>query len=86
MSVPSITQYFPFSPEYSSWEDWNGNLILYFSSEPIGLFPEDNWQMGAAQIMSLPTFAAYPVSAPETFNSWQDWAHSFSQIVNGPSR
>lgn len=86
MSVPSVTQYFPFSPEYTTWEDWNGNLALYFGSEPIGIYPEENWQAAAAQIASLPTFAAYPISAPETFDDWQTWAANFTQILNGPSR
>jgi hypothetical protein len=86
MSVPSVTQYFPFSPDYTTWEDWSGNLGLYFGSQPIGITSEEDWQAGASQIMSLPTFSAYPVSAPETFDNWQDWAFSFSEIVNGPSR
>jgi hypothetical protein len=85
MSVPSITQHFPFSPEYSTWEDWNGNIVLYFGSEPIGITVDTNWQAGAAQIMNLAPFASYPVSAPESFDNWQDWANSFTQIVNGPS-
>lgn len=86
MSVLSLTQYFPFSPDYSSWEDWIGNLTIYFGSEPIGITPEEDWQAGATQVMNLSTFAAYPVSAPETFENWQEWANDFTQIVNGPSR
>jgi hypothetical protein len=86
MSVRSIGQFFPCSPEYSTWEDWTGSLTMYFGSEPIGTSSEDNWQEGANQIANLPTFAAYPVSGPETFDNWQDWAVNFSQIVNGPSR
>lgn len=86
MSVLSATQYFPCSPEYSSWEDWNGSITIYFGQQPVGIFPEENWQEGANQIMNLATFAAYPVSSPDTFNSWQEWAANFTQIVNGPSR
>ena len=85
MSVPSITQHFPFSPEYSTWEDWNGNITIYFGSQPIGITSEDEWQVGATQIMNLAVFASYPVSAPESFDNWQDWSSSFTQIVNGPS-
>jgi hypothetical protein len=86
MSVRSVTQFFPCAPEYATWEDWTGSLTMYFGSEPIGTSSEDNWQDGANQISNLPTFAAYPVSGPETFGSWQEWAVSFTQIVNGPSR
>jgi hypothetical protein len=86
MSVPSVTQYFPFSSQYTTWEEWNGNLIMYFGSEPIGVSVDTNWQAGATQIMGLPTFAAYPVSSPDSFDNWQDWADNFTQILNGPSR
>jgi hypothetical protein len=28
----------------------------------------------------------YPVPLPDTFDTWQDWAKEFTEIINGPSR
>jgi hypothetical protein len=77
-----MAQFFPFHPDYSSWEDYNGNLVLYYGQEAIAYNTEDNWQHTAQNIAQTPTFAQFPTPDPMTFNSWQDWAHEFSLIVN----
>lgn len=82
----AIEQFFPFSPSYSTWEDWNGNLIIWYGQETIPHTSEANWKDTANNIAQLPTFAAYPVPSPANFENWQDWANEFTQIVNGPSR
>jgi hypothetical protein len=69
-----------------SWEDWNGNLIMYFGEEPIPYSPEIDWKVTANNVAQLPTFASYPVPIPETYENWQDWALEFTLIINGPSR
>ena len=82
----SIQQFFPFSPSLSSWESWNGNLIQFYGEEPIPYNSEDNWKHTANSVAQLATFGAYPVPSAESFDSWEDWALNFTQIVNGPSR
>jgi len=83
--VHSIQKFFPISPEYMSWEDWNGNLAIYYGREPIMFTPEENWKAGAQNIAALSTFAAYPVPSPDRFEDWQSWARAFTEIINGPS-
>jgi hypothetical protein len=86
MSDPNFQQFFPCTPNDMSWEDWNGNFIIYFGQEPIAYHPEDEWQIAAAQIASLPTFAVYPVPMPDRFEKWQEWAIEVTEIINGQSR
>ena len=82
----SLQQFFPFSPTNMSWEDWNGNLIMYYGEEPIPYSPEIDWKVTASNVAQLPTFASYPVPIPETYENWQDWALEFTLIINGPSQ
>jgi hypothetical protein len=82
----SIQEFFPFVPQYISWEDWNGNLIHFFSEEPIEYHKEKQWRQTAKSVANLPTFSVYPVPDPDNFQEWQDWALEFTQIINGPSR
>ena len=86
MSAPKTQANFPFLPDYMTWEEWNGNFVIYYGQEPISISPEESWQDTAAQIMELPTFSAYPVSSPYTFLNWQDWAQDLAATINGPSR
>ena len=88
MSVldPAFQQSFPFSPDYMSWEDWTGNVVLYYGQKNIEFSPEDNWQQGAMNIVQSETFGTYPVPSPFTYDSWQDWAREFTEIINGASR
>ena len=85
MSVRKTEAFFPFSPDYMSWEDWNGNFILYYGQEPIGVSIEDDWKTIASQIAQLQTFSAYPISDPAIYENWQDWANEFTLIINGLS-
>ena len=89
MSAPnrgtSIQLFFPFVPDYMSWEDWNGNLAIYYSQEHIMFQPEVNWKQAAQHVSSLAVFEPYPVPSPEAFENWQDWAREFTLIINGPS-
>ena len=87
MSGPNpFEQFFPFGSDYSSWEDWNGNLIIWYGQETIAYNTEENWKDTANNVAQLPTFSAYPVPDPDLFENWQDWANQFTQIINGPSR
>ena len=83
--VLPIQDFFPFSPEYSTWEDYNGNLVVFFASEPIGVNSEENWKNTVADMVNLPRFMNYPIPDPNTYENWQDWANNFSQVLNGPS-
>ena len=73
---------FPFLPAYSSWENFNGNLIMYYGQEHIPYTPEENWQHTAKNIAQSSSFSVFPVPDPEKFTSWQDWAGEFVLIVN----
>jgi len=86
MSVPSFNQFFPFSPDYSTWEEWNGNFIVYYGQETIPDVLEDQWRDAANQIADLPTFSVYPIPGASKFATWQDWANEVTTIINGPSR
>ena len=82
----SIQQFFPFSPDYSTWDDWNGNLVTFYSQEAIEVNTEEDWKQTAASVANTPTFAAYPVMDGSDFNDWQSWASEFTLTVNGPSK
>ena len=86
MSVLKTEAFFPVSPDYMSWEDWNGNFIIYYGQEPIGTSSEEEWKVVAAQIAELQTFSAYPIPDPNIFDNWQDWAKEVGVSINGPSR
>ena len=86
MTVRQTQAFFPFVPDYSTWEEWNGNLAIYYGREPIMMDKEENWREVADEVGLLATFSAYPVPDPSTFKTWQDWAREFTTIINGPSR
>jgi hypothetical protein len=86
MSAPNFQQFFPCLPDYMSWEEWTGNVIIYYGQKNIEFSPEENWKDGAMNIVLSETFGSYPVPNPNTYEAWQDWAMAFTEIVNGPSR
>ena len=77
--------FFPCSSVNMPWDTWNGNLIMYFGSQPIPYVQEDDWMVVARNVSQLPFFEVYPVPDPNLFEKWQDWAHEFTMIINGPS-
>ena len=81
----AFQQFFPFTPNGMSWEDWNGNLIMFYGQEPIGYNTEDQWRETARGVGQLTTFEVYPVPNPDGYENWQDWALEFTEIINGPS-
>lgn len=81
----SLQQFFPGSPEYSTWENWNGSLLHYYGEEPIPMLPEAEWKQVALSVGQLATFINYPVPDPEMYDSWQEWTLAFSEIINGPT-
>jgi len=87
MAISSTTKkfqkYFPFLPQHSSWEDFNGNLIMYYGQELIPYTTEDDWQHTANGMAQSATFSSYPLPNPAVYNTWQDWAAEFVLIVNG---
>ena len=82
----AFQQFFPFTPNGMSWEDWNGNLIMFYGEEPIPYNLEINWKETAKNVGQLATFEVYPVPNPEAYENWQDWALEFTEIINGPSQ
>ena len=87
MSAPNqFQQFFPCIPDYMSWEDWNGNLAIYYGQKNIMFTGEEHWQEGAMNIVNSETFGNYAIPNPATFNTWQEWALEFTQLINGPNR
>ena len=82
----SIQQFFPFTPDYMSWDDWNGNMVIFFEEEAIPVNDEENWKKTVAGMTALPTFQAYPIPDPELFEDWRAWADEFTTVLNGPSQ
>lgn len=82
----AIQQFFPATPQFMAWEDWNGGLLHYYGEEPIPMLPEAEWRQVALSVGQLATFINYPVPSPDMYEHWQDWANDFSQIINGPTR
>jgi hypothetical protein len=72
-----------FLPDYSSWEDWNGNLLHYFGEQQFPFLPEEQWLDVAMAVTVNPVFDKYAIPNPETFEKWQDWANGLIAAVNG---
>lgn len=85
MSGPSIQPFFIFNPDFMSWEDWNGNLIISYGELNIPFSSEENWKTTASVLTSNTAMSAYPVPHPDNYDSWQQWAKDFTEIVNGKS-
>lgn len=81
----TIRQDMPYLPDYSTWEDWNGNVLHYFGEEPIVYTNEENWQQTAYSLMGLSTFMNYAISDPAGFEDWREWVKQFVETVNGPT-
>jgi hypothetical protein len=81
----TIQKYFPFSPDHSTWDEFNGNLFLYYGEFNIIRSNEEHWAETAQGLNQTPAFATYPVPNVDTFANWQDWARAFITVVNGPS-
>jgi hypothetical protein len=69
-----------------TWEEWNGNMAVYYSQEPIVFSSEEEWKLAAQHMSSLVQFETYPVPSPDNYDNWQDWASEFTLTINGPSR
>ena len=85
MSGPSIQPFFVFSPDFMSWEDWNGNLLMYYSQLTFPYNTEENWRQTAQAIAENPAMASYPAPSPDQYEDWQSWAKDLTEIVNGQS-
>jgi hypothetical protein len=72
-----------FLPAYSTWDEWNGNLLHYFGEQQFPCLPEIRWQEVARAVTVNPVFDKYAVAAPETFQRWQDWAIALTAAING---
>jgi len=72
-----------FLPEYSTWEDWNGNLLHYFGEQQFPFLPEDQWREVAYAVNFNPIFDRYSIPNPESLETWQEWANLLITAVNG---
>jgi len=81
----AFNQFFPCIPDYMSWEDWNGNFIMYYGQENVPYHTEENWRVTAKNIAEMVTFSSYPVADPDLYPDWQTWAKNLTEIINGLS-
>jgi hypothetical protein len=72
-----------FLPDYSTWSDWNGNLVHYFGEQQFPVVAEIHWQEVARAVAGNPVFDRYGVPAPDSFGTWQEWARALTLCVNG---
>jgi hypothetical protein len=72
-----------FLPDYSTWEDWNGNILHYYGEQNFPFLPEPQWRDVAFAITLNAVFDTYGIPAPDTFEDWRDWARAFTTSVNG---
>lgn len=75
---------FPFVPQHTDWQTFNGNLIMYYGQEPLPITTEIDWHITANNLIQTPTFSSYGIPTPDKFDNWQDWANQFVLLINGP--
>ena len=83
--MTTFIQSIPFIATDADWESWNGNMLHYFGQEPLPRVDEDNWPDFAQSMIGLPTFSAYGLPGPESYERWQDWVSTIVGMVNGPT-
>jgi hypothetical protein len=79
-------QLFPFLPGYSTWEEFNGNLVMFYSQNNISFNDEANWDITAREIAQSPAFQRFGTPDPQTYDNWEDWALEFNNLVNSNIR
>lgn len=72
-----------FLPEHSTWDEWNAQLIHYFSEQQFELLPEDHWQDVARSVVVNPVFDKYSPPMPSIYSDWREWARALTVTVNG---
>ena len=77
---------FPFLPQHTDWQTFNGNLIMYYGNQPIPITSENDWHITAKNLIQTPFFTAYNIPDPDQFQTWQDWANQFVILINGQPR
>ena len=81
----AFEKFFPCVPDYMDWENWIGNVIIYYGQKNIEMTSEENWKIGAQNIVNSEAFAVYPVPNVDSYDNWQDWANEVTLIINGKS-
>lgn len=76
-------QLIEFLPDFSTWEEWNGQLVHYFGEQQFPLLPEEEWRQVAQAVTVNPIFDRHAIPDPGGFLNWQDWALSLTMTVNG---
>jgi hypothetical protein len=75
---------FPFIPQHTDWQTFNGNLIMYYGQEAIPIAHEDDWHLTANSINQSASFSTYGIPDSDKFDNWEDWANNFALLINGP--
>jgi hypothetical protein len=80
-----IRQIIEFLPDDMDWNSWNGNMLHYFSEEPMPMVDELHWQELGRSLTFLPTFNSYAIPDPDLYDDWKKWAKDLTEVVNGPT-
>lgn len=72
-----------FLPNYSTWDEWNGQLVHFFGEQQFPVLPEERWQEVANSVTVNPVFDRYGIPDAYGFSSWQEWALCLTFAVNG---
>ncbi len=72
-----------FLPDFSTWEEWNGQLLHYYGEQQFPFLPEEQWREVANSVTVNAVFDAYAIPSPDSFINWQDWARALTVSVNG---
>ena len=79
----TIKQFFPCTPDNRTWEEINGELIIYYGQLNIPVTTEENWRETASMLSSSTAFSSYAIANPDYSPTWQDWVTDFATAVNG---
>lgn len=76
-------QVIEFLPDFCSWDEWNGQLVHYFSEQQFPVLPEKQWTEVALAVTNNPVFDRYSIPDPGGYTIWQEWANALIFSVNG---
>lgn len=76
-------QLIEFLPDYSTWDDWNGNLVHFYGEQAFPVLPEEQWREVAQAVTVNAVFDKFGIPSPFDFQDWREWARVLIESVNG---
>lgn len=77
--------YIDLLPDGLSWADWSGFVMNISDEQNLPIVGEAEWQLFANELVGTPALANRGLSAPEEFESWQEWAVAMVDAFYGRS-